>query len=187
MHTHPNVEVAPLVRSDPDSFALSELSISNECWKRSRGWADWVIVIDIDEHLFHPDLTALLVRYKALGITIAPALGYQMMSRKVPHPDALLCEAHPYGAPWDIYSKLTLFDPSAITEIDYGVGRHHASPTGRVIAPFCDELLLLHYKFLGFERTHARHQQQRSGLRTKDLENSWGYQYTWSEEEFSHA
>ena len=187
MHTHPNVEVAPLVRSDPDSFALSELSISNECWKRSRGWADWVIVIDIDEHLFHSDLTALLVRYKALGITIVPALGYQMMSREFPHPDALLSEAHPYGAPWDIYSKLTLFDPSAITEIDYAVGRHHASPTGRVIAPFCDELLLLHYKFLGLERTYARHQQQRSGLRAKDLENSWGYQYTWSEDEFRHA
>ena len=187
MHTHPNVEVQPFVRSDPDSFTLSELAISNECWKRSRGWADWVIVIDIDEHLFHPDLTALLMRFKALGITIVPALGYQMISEEFPRPDALLRETHTYGAPWDIYSKLALFDPSAITEIDYGVGRHHASPTGRVIAPACDELLLLHYKFLGFERTHARHQQQRSGLRSKDLENGWGYQYCWSEEELRHA
>ena len=45
----------------------------------------------------------------------------------------------------NIYSKLTLFDPSAITEIDYGVGRHDAGPTGRVIAPANDELLLLHH------------------------------------------
>src|SRR5258708_35037729 len=37
MHTHPNVEVAPLVRSDPDSFAPSELSISNECWE-TQSW-----------------------------------------------------------------------------------------------------------------------------------------------------
>jgi Methyltransferase domain/Glycosyl transferase family 2 len=186
MHAHPNVAVQPFVRSDPDSFTLSELSISNEIWKRSRGWADWVIVIDIDEHLFHPNLTALLMRYKALGITIVPALGYQMISEEFPRQDALLCETHTYGAPWDIYSKLTLFDPSAITEIDYDVGRHHASPTGRVIAPARDELLLLHYKFLGFERTHARHEQQRSGLRSKDLQNSWGYQYCWSEEELRH-
>jgi hypothetical protein len=135
MNSHPNVEVEPLIRSDPDSFALSELAISNECWKRSRGRADWVIVIDIDEHLFHPDLTALLMRYKALGITIVPALGYQMISETFPHPDGKLCETHTNGAPWDSYNKLALFDPSAINEIDYGVGRHHASPTGGVIAP----------------------------------------------------
>lgn len=187
LHSHPNVEVQPFVRSDPDSFTLSELSISNECWKRSRGWADWVIVTDIDEHLFHPDPPALLTRYKALGITIAPALGYQMISEEFPGSDELLCETRTQGAPWDLYSRLSLFDPTAITEIDYGVGGHGANPTGRVIAPTRDELLLLHYKFLGFERTHARHQQQRSGLRSKDLENGWGYQYCWSEEEFRHA
>jgi Glycosyl transferase family 2 len=187
MHAHPNVSVQPFVRSDPDSFTLSELSISNEIWKRSRGWADWVIVIDIDEHLFHPNISALLTRYKALGITIVPALGYQMISEESPRQDALLCETHTNGAPWDIYSKLSLFDPSGITEINYDVGRHHASPTGRVIAPACDELLLLHYKFLGFERTHARHQRQRSGLRSKDLQNAWGYQYCWSEEELRHG
>ena len=187
MRAHPNVEVEPLVRSDPDSFTLSELSISNECWKRSRGSADWVIITDIDEHLFHPDLIELMMRYKDLGVTIVPALGYQMISEEFPGPDMLLCEAHTCGAPWKIYSKLTLFDPSAITEIHYGVGRHDASPTGRVIAPANDELLLLHYKFLGFTRTHARHQQLRGGLRSKDLESGWGYQYCWSEEELRNA
>ena len=187
MRAHPNVEVESFVRSDPDSFTLSELSMSNECWKRSRGSADWVIVIDIDEHLFHPDLTEVLMRYKTLGITIVPALGYQMISEKFPRPDARLCEAHPCGAPWNIYSKVALFDPSAITEINYDAGRHHASPMGRVIAPANDELLLLHYKFLGLTRTHARHQQQRGGLRSKDLESGWGYQYCWSEAELRNA
>jgi Glycosyl transferase family 2 len=91
MRAHPNVEVEPFVRSDPDSFTLSELSISNECWKRSRGSADWVLVIDIDEHLFHPDLSKLLMRYKALGISIVPALGYQMISDEFPGSNALLC------------------------------------------------------------------------------------------------
>src|SRR5262249_53450064 len=142
---------------------------------------------DIDEHLFHPDLSKLLMQYRALGITIVPALGYQMISDEFPGSEALLCTAHTCGAPWDIYSKLTLFDPSAITEIGYGEGRHHASPTGRVIAPADDELLLLHYKFLGVARTHARHQRQRSGLRRKDLESGWGYQYCWLEEQLNNA
>jgi hypothetical protein len=129
----------------------------------------------------------LLRRYKALGITIVPALGYQMISEEFPRSDELLCETRTQGAPWGIYSKLTFFDPAAITETNYGAGRHGASPTGRVIAPAHDELLLLHYKFLGFERTHLRHQQLHSGLRSKDIENGWGYQYGWSEEEFRHT
>jgi tetratricopeptide (TPR) repeat protein len=187
LHSHPNVEVKPFVRSDPDSFTLSELSISDECWKRSRGFADWVIVIDIDEHLFHPDLPVLLRRYQAFGITIVPALGYQMISEEFPRSDALLCQTCTQGAPWDIYSKLTFFDPAAITDSNYSGGRHAASPTGRVIAPARDELLLLHYKFLGFERTLARHRRQRSGLRSKDIDNGWGYQYGWSEEELRRA
>jgi hypothetical protein len=187
LHSRSNVEVRPFVRSDPDSLVLSLMSICNECWKRSRGRADWVIVTDIDEHLFHSDLPALLTRYKALGITIVPALGYQMISEESPRSDELLCETRTQGAPWDQRSRLSLFDPTAITEIDYTVGGHGANPIGRVIGPTRDELLILHYKFLGFERTHARHQQQRSGLRSKDLENGWGYQYSWSEEEFEHA
>jgi hypothetical protein len=187
LHSHPNVEVKPFVRSDPGSFTLSELSISDECWKRSRGCADWVIVIDIDEHVFHPDLPALLRRYQAFGITIVPALGYQMISEEFPRSDALLCQTCTQGAPWRRYSKLTFFDPAAITETNYGVGRHVASPIGRVIAPARDELLLLHYKYLGFERTHARLRRQRNGLRSKDTDNGWGKMYGWSEGELRHA
>src|SRR5262249_18507145 len=92
LHGHPKVEVQPFQRSDPDSFTLSELTLSNEVWKRSRGEVDWVIVVDLDEHLFHPDLSGLLARYKALGITIVPTLGFQMISEEFPRADELLCE-----------------------------------------------------------------------------------------------
>src|SRR5947209_6450977 len=84
LQSHPKVELIPFLRSDPDSFTLSELSLTDECWKRSRGQADWVLVIDIDEHLYHPDLPALLRRYRDDGITIVPALGYQMISERFP-------------------------------------------------------------------------------------------------------
>jgi len=187
LHARPNVEVYPFIRSDPDCFTLSEMSLSNEVWKSSRGRADWVIVTDVDEHLFHPDLTVLVSQYKALGITIVPALGYQMISEEFPHQGELLCETRRQGAVWEIYCKLSVFDPNAITEINYGAGRHGANPSGRVIAPARDELLLLHYKFLGFERTHYRHEQQRCGLGIKDFENGWAYQYSWSQEDFKRA
>src|SRR6266850_7001210 len=111
LHARPNVVVQQFVRSDPDSFVLSEQSFSNECWKLSRGSADWVIVTDIDEHLFHVDLTELLKRYKSLGVTFIPAVGYQMISEDFPHRDETLCETRTRGAPWHRYSKPSLFDP----------------------------------------------------------------------------
>jgi hypothetical protein len=77
--------------------------------------------------------------------------------------------------------KASLFDPVAIEEINYGIGRHVAAPTGNVRLPPQDELLLLHYKYLGFEHTLARLRQLRSGLGTKDIVNGWGLKYSWSE------
>jgi hypothetical protein len=52
---------------------------------------------------------------------------------------------------------------------------------GNVCLPPHDELLLLHYKYLGFARTLARHRHLRSGLRPKDFANGWGHKYSWSE------
>ncbi len=181
LRSHPNVEIHRFVRVDPASFALSEQALSNECWKASRGLADWVIVTDIDEHLYHSDLSTLLIRYKAQGTTFIPALGYQMISEEFPGPSELLCETRAQGAPWPGMCKASLFDPMAIEEVDYGIGRHVAAPTGNVRLPPQDELLLLHYKFLGFEHTLARLRQLRSGLGTKDIVNGWGLKYSWSE------
>src|SRR6266436_9948015 len=99
LRSHPNVEIHRFVRVDPASFALSEQALSNVCWKASRGLADWVIVTDIDEHLYHPDLFTLLTRYKAQGTTFIPALGYQMISEEFPSPSEMLCETRTQGAP----------------------------------------------------------------------------------------
>lgn len=181
LQNHLNVEVRRFVRVDPASFVLSEQALSNECWKVSRGVADWVIVTDIDEHLYHSDLLTLLTRYKALGTTFVPALGYQMISEEFPGPSEMLCETRTQGAPRRGLCKASLFDPKAIEEVNYSPGRHVAAPTGNVKLPPQDELLLLHYKYLGFERTLARHRQLRSGLGTKDIANGWGHQYSWSE------
>jgi hypothetical protein len=181
MKDRQNVEIREFVREHADSFALSEQAISNSCWKASRGVADWVIVTDIDEHLCHADLFMLLTAYKAAGITFVPALGYQMISPDFPSPDELLSATRTLGAPWVNMCKASIFNPNAIEEINYGPGRHVANPVGNVRLPPHDELLLLHYKYLDFARTFARHQELRSGLRAQDLANEWGHKYSWSQ------
>lgn len=43
--------------------------IRREVWRESRGQADFVIVCDADEFLYHPDLPALLDEIKKCGAT----------------------------------------------------------------------------------------------------------------------
>jgi hypothetical protein len=74
-----------------------------------------------------------------------------MISEKFPDGEALLCRDYPWGAPYDMMNKLGIFDPDAIDETNYESGRHRAKPMGRVRYPPRDELLNLHYRYLGID------------------------------------
>lgn len=180
LRAHPKVVVERFERKVADSFVLSELAFSNEAWKASRGQADWVIMTDLDEHLCHPDLHAYLARLESESVTVVPALGYQMISEVLPGAGDRLCDTITRGAPWVQMMKPSLFNPDAIREISYTPGRHKADPAGDVRVPATDELLLLHYKYIGLQRTHARHQLLRTGLREGDARNGWAHKYRWS-------
>jgi glycosyltransferase involved in cell wall biosynthesis len=175
------VEIRPFVRSHAKSFVLSEQSLSNSCWKDSRGQADWVMVLDLDEHLFHPNLLDYLERARHETITAVPALGFQMITERFPLPDEWLARAHTCGTPWVQMCKISLFDPNRIEEINFSPGRHRAAPTGEVRIPRRDELLNLHYKYLGFNYTVARHRQLLRGLGPGDAAVGWGHKYRWSD------
>ena len=184
LRSNPKVEIRPTPPySDPTSRVASGLAILESCWKESRGVADWVIVTDIDEHLHHPDLENYLKACKQTGVTVIPALGYEMLADEFPQSGLWLSQSLTMGAPSSDSSKLNIFAPDQIETTNYAVGRHTADPKGIVIAPSRDELLLLHYKFLGFERTKQRLEEYRTRQRQKDLEMYWGNQYSWSREQ----
>jgi hypothetical protein len=184
LRAHPKVDLRPpALNSHPESFMLSEQSLSNSCWKESRGQADWVIVGDIDEHLCHGDMRGYLKQCQDDGVTIVPALGYQMLSETFPAPDQNLCRDLTWGAPWVKMSKLSIFAPDAVAEINFAIGRHTAAPTGRIVAPERDEVVLRHYKFLGFDRTQLRHEEYAGRLRRVELENGWTAKYFLSRDE----
>ncbi len=181
---NPKVETRRVrFNSVPDSFILSIMPTIQNCWKESRGQADWVIVTEIDEHLYHPDMLAYLADCKARGITFIPALGYQMISEDAPQPGEWLCRTRTMGAPWKQMSKANIFDPDAIDEINYCFGRHTVEPTGRTVAPDTDELLLLHYKYIGFERTYQRHVECTERLLDVDVKRNWGHRWRLSRED----
>lgn len=184
LKAHPKVTLRQLEHTRPDSVVLSLLDLYNDGWKESRGAADWVIVTNIDEHLYHPDLAGYLATSRDAGVTLIPALGYQMISERFPPPEAVLARDLTQGAPIAAFSKLSLFDPSAIKRVRYKVGRHRADPTGKVVYPDRDELLLLHYKYLGVSYAKSRNQALGEALKSEDIAKDWGHHYRRSDKQF---
>lgn len=174
---HPRVEVRRFQREQPDSYVQSALLLQDRMWKESRGVADWVVVTAVDEHLHHPRLLPFIEKCHKSRVTLIPALGYQMVDRTFPPPDAKLAETVRRGAPYQLMSKLSLFRPDALAETNYEPGRHTAQPTGRVVPPKRDELLLLHYKYLAPDYVAARNALLATGLGDMDRANRWGVQY----------
>jgi len=181
LRLNPKVELRPMPPySDPESRIRSALALQETCWRESRGIADWVIITDIDEHLYHPDMYGYLAQCRAQGVTIIPALGYQMLSEHFPEHKTLLCQSLTRGACDLVYSKLGIFSPNEIDAVNYTQGRHSAAPKGRVVLPARDELLLLHYHYLGFERVRKRNAQFVTRQRKNDIAMGWGSEYSLS-------
>lgn len=171
-------------RTEFDSFADTELRLSEEMWKNSKDLADWVFVIDIDELVYHEDLPSYLRICRQRGITAIQAVGYEMISETFPDASAPLYDVVTNGMRCPKYhDKMCLFDLSAITRTNFDYGRHTASPEGRVKWPALREVLLLHYKKLGIEYEIARSAELKTGLRSRDIDRKLGYQYLFSPEE----
>jgi hypothetical protein len=149
---HPKVEVRDWDTGGRyDNVAL--IGLKNHCWKESRGQADWVIVCDFDEFLYHKALPEYLQTLKRSGVKVPKVSGWQMVSDEGPTGDGQLYDRIFLGASdstW--YGKQIIFDPQ-IEEIRYDLGAHHARPS-EPAQP--SELNLLHFRFIGVEFDFAR-------------------------------
>lgn len=145
------------------------MKVKNECWKGSG--ADWVIVCDADEVLHFPSLQyGMTDNYP----TIIKTQGWQIISDDFPQNDLLEITN---GYPFDNYSKNIIFNPKAITEINYNPGAHRCNPVGDVV--WSEETLyVLHYKHIGgLQRTIHRYRQYRRRLSANNRKNGWGIHY----------
>ena len=184
LRAHPRVEVRRLERTDPASYVASSAAMRNHAWKESRGTAEWIVIVDVDEHVCVPGMTMrdYLRQCRRRRVSLLHGMGFQMISEDFPAPHELLCATRTIGAPYARESKLSIFDPLAVDETTFGLGRHMARPRGRLRLPWRDRLLLLHYKYVGFERLYQRHRFLKTGLRKNDLRKEWAKQYDWSRE-----
>lgn len=184
LRAHPKVELRDFVRVDADSFVLSHKAMQDHAWKESRGHADWIVVTAIDEHLHVRGRTMAdyLAEQTERGVTLVPALGFDMNSREMPEDRGLLVDIVTRGRPRAGFNKLGIFKPEALRKTGFTAGRHGAEPVGDLRLPARDEVMLWHYKHLGFERNAAREAAQAVRLGTTDVAKGYGAHYFWSAE-----
>ena len=152
-----------IIDFEPDALDDNEhVKLKNNCWKQSRGVADFVMVCDFDETIYSYDKSTLrkeLAYMKENGYTILLPLSFNLIPDKFPQYDCVhkLHELAEYGFNdyvWE--SKPILFDPNKIAEYNVVHGGHAAHPTGDVKWYQSDSLFLIHSKFIGYDYYEER-------------------------------
>ena len=136
-----------------------------ECWREAKGHADWAVVIDFDEFLYHPaGVPAFLAKAYSAGYTLVKTFGWQMVHEEFPPPHVSLTEWAPDGVPRHWYSKPIVFRPEQFTDIRWEVGCHQIYGSGNVRELASGSLALLHYKYIGRQRLVARYAAYRQRM-----------------------
>ncbi len=143
--------------------------LKNNCWKDSL--ADWVMIVDSDEFIYHPDLINKLKNSKA---TIIQPRFYNMYSNKFPTTKGQIYEEVTLGIEQtQPKAKMNIFRPR-IGNINYLPGCHEAFPLGKFILDTESGIMTLHMRNLSKEfirKRNERHSMRRSAI---NKEHGWG-------------
>jgi hypothetical protein len=179
---YPKVSVRHFDTPD-DSFVYEELRLSEEVWKESRGVADWVIFVDMDEFIVGGDLRGYLAEMARDGVSFVRTVGFDMVSKAFPSDDQPIVSQITRGFRAVAIDKPCIFDPNKVTATNFTLGRHGAFPTGDIKWPDKRNLLLLHYKTLGWDYYYNRTKFLATGLKPRDIAEGLGAHYLFSEQE----
>lgn len=161
------------------------LRIKNHAWKASAGRADFVVVCDMDEFLYHPHLDVLLALMKAHGYTVLKPHGYQMAAERLPEFDGTPITTLVTSG-MDVashYSKTMLFDPNWVAEIHFSPGGHCSRPNGRVKTFHSSHAKLLHYKYVDRGEILRKLGSYRENLSAESRAQGWARHYQRTDEE----
>lgn len=176
LRASPKVEIRPFKRA-AESYLDAHLALFETCWHESRGRADWVCLVDLDEFLFQPDWNQYLAAQKDAGVTTIKTVGYDMVSEDFPPAGADLATILTRGQREHHLDKTALFDPDAIEQINHSVGRHLCSPVGRLVPLPKHGIQLRHFKTLGLEYLLARTHALATRVNADDLARGWSAHY----------
>jgi len=156
------------------------LEIKNNCWKNSK--ADYVIVCDVDEILYHKDL---LIFFKNTKFNVFKPMGFNMVSDFFPSEENQIINQVKTGVFDEIFSKCILFKPKELHEINFGPGCHKCYPSAKSELKLYDsiesdrQLKLLHYKNISFQYRIERNKSFFQRLSEYNQKNNMGFHYSW--------
>lgn len=155
------------------------LLIKNTCWKKST--ADFVIVCDMDELLYHPNLISELKIAKENGFGIINTEGYNMFSETFPNDyTKSIIQQIKRGARAFNFDKNIIFSPKLIENINYQPGAHTCNPIYYNNAPDIrpkTKFKLLHYKYIGYDYLVEKHRSYAQRLSDYNKTHNFGGQY----------
>jgi len=123
--------------------------------------ADWAILVDADEFVYHSDLVKILKDYKEQGVAIPRLVGYDMFSKKFPayKKGTLMTDLVKKGNLSLAECKPVIIDPNRV-EVKFSVGAHfHSQVSGAAYPSAFADIKLLHYKNLSKGYVVARYKQ----------------------------
>jgi hypothetical protein len=163
----------------------SNIEVKNNVWKQSRGVADYVILGDTDEFLYHENMNNFLIDSHRNGVTIFKPEGHHMIANEdfMLSTDEDLLDSVKEGVRTPVLDKPMMFDCNQINEINYGFGAHSANPTGKVTPLVDPSLKMLHYKFLGINDYLYKNKIRGERLSSFNKQHNFGTYYLASEEE----
>lgn len=154
------------------------IDVKNSCWKASR--ADWVIICDADEFVYHPNIVNIL---KDTDATIFTPQLFNMFSNKFPTTEGQIYEEVNRGKSGG--GKMNLFRPSEIKQINYQPGCHVACPEGNVRHNPNSEIITLHMRNLSKEYLIERNGRSARRLSPLNQQMRWGWHFGIPAEELS--
>lgn len=178
LRCNPKVEIR-YYDSQSKLDALKYVENKNNVWKEAKNYADWVIVVDMDEFVYHPFGVREFLS-QCGNATIVPTIGYNManlnendyLDPTKPLTSQVLC-----GHYYKPQSKTALFSPQYITEMNYSPGCHVCSPHG-IVRYSSNSVLLLHYRFIfGIEYMKNRYHTFKARLSDVDKKHGFGSFY----------
>jgi hypothetical protein len=184
IESFPNTEIIPY-DSDNELNDSIYIKLKNHVWKSSVGYADYIIVGDCDEFLYHENMVDFLINAKKNGITIFLPEGYHMVADEnfdLGYDDNIL-EKVKYGVRTNVLDKPMMFDCNQIQNINYSFGCHSANPIGNIKVSKYDGLKMLHYKFLGLTDYLYKNKIRAERLSKFNKDNNFGTYYLASEDE----
>lgn len=209
-----NVTVRPLESGNQYREDML-MVVRSHLWKEARYQADWVIIVDPDEFMYHPEgMVSFLDDQKGKGHTLLLSSGLEMFSPTFPTSDQSVVGTIKVGFRNDVYSKPTIFNPEALTDISYTTGCHECSPFGnsRLNEPWYPHaqqvavpgihpiflrlfngvpperaLKLLHYRFIGWEAVRDRWRYTKPRMAPINYKYGWGGPYLLEETDLKQA